>query len=103
LDDWMQKREKPFSSRPNPWSSPSKQQKPAHSNPAVAPHPTPVTSHPKLAPEPTRPPEPVKTNPTPAVEPVEPARSPDRLSHDQDPHDTIYIDQDGNLHSKDDS
>lgn len=119
FDDWMTKRGGPLTMRPSPWSNPPgprpRAVPPTQHPPTQVRHRPAQMSHPPVAqPAAAAPPllsqPPVK--PKVAVQgpeaPVQSSKAPyqlappegQTLSHDMVNHDTIYIDQEGNLHSK---
>jgi hypothetical protein len=130
LDEWMVKRDGPLKMRPSPWSAPKGQQtaaplapgQPIPSGPqpsAFKPGPRqhipsqlaaqPISSGPVATPQnhdiDTPSAQSAKTVDKPPAATPRPTPPPDgatTLTHDHvaDLHDTIYIDQEGNLHSK---
>ncbi len=112
LDEWMTKRSGPLTMRPSPWSAPKAPQQPSPQG-ISAPHApgsssmqTPGASAPLAPVAPPQTSMPAHAQPTPkappalaptaaAVVPAAPA-----MQHQAVNHDTIYIDADGNLHSK---
>ncbi len=113
LDEWMTKRDGPLNMRPSPWSAPKPGQPAPNAKPPQTAHtlapptamsvqPTHAAAAPLQAPvQPTPAPQTPKVELTPPQVPAaQPAPSSQVLSHDAVNHDTIYIDQEGNLHSK---
>ncbi|HSX16605.1 MAG TPA: TraM recognition domain-containing protein [Patescibacteria group bacterium] len=113
LDEWMNKRNGPLSMRPSPWSTPKQ---PAAPTPGVVTPAAPVLGSPQPVQQPVAPVVPAQEAPQapaapilnsqPPMPPQSPqapqnaAPAPQAQHHTGPPNDTIYIDNDGNIHSR---